>query len=69
MWQLHVHRIEGVSDSAGFMDKTDPYVKVIVGKQVFKTKVKENASGTLVFLTRSSLFSRCLPVSELILYD
>jgi hypothetical protein len=58
MWQLHVHRIEGVSDSAGFMDKTDPYVKVIAGKQVFKTKVKENAGGTLVFFDEIIAFQQ-----------
>ena len=41
MWNIHVHRIEGFSDSSGFMDKTDPFVKIIVGsqnKREFKTQ-------------------------------
>ena len=52
MWSLHVDRIEGFSDSAGLMDKTDPFVKIIVGvknKQEFKTQVKENVGGIAAF--------------------
>jgi len=37
---LHVtvHRIEGFSDTAGFMDKTDPYVQLTLGKEKRKTR-------------------------------
>ena len=37
---LHVavHRIEGFSDTAGFMDKTDPYVQLVLGKEKRKTR-------------------------------
>ena len=33
-----VHRIEGFSDTAGFMDKTDPYVQLTLGKEKRKTR-------------------------------
>ena len=38
--QIHVtvHRIEGFSDTAGFMDKTDPYVQLVLGKEKRKTR-------------------------------
>jgi hypothetical protein len=52
MWNIHVHRIEGFSDTSGFMDKTDPFVKIIVGsqnKRVFKTQEKINAGGHATF--------------------
>ena len=40
--QLHVKvfKIEGFADSAGMMDKTDPYVRVTMGKSTKKTSVK-----------------------------
>ena len=45
---LHVavHRIEGFSDTAGFMDKTDPYVQLVLGKEKRKTRL------TIAFLFR-----------------
>jgi hypothetical protein len=50
-WRVQVHKIEGFKDQgAGFVrDKLDPYVKVIVGNHEFKTKVKDNAGGTVIF--------------------
>ena len=46
--QIHVtvHRIEGFSDTAGFMDKTDPYVQLVLGKEKRKTRL------TIAFLFR-----------------
>ena len=40
--QMHVKvfKIEGFSDSAGPMDKSDPYVSITVGKSTQKTNVK-----------------------------
>lgn len=40
--QLHVKvfKIEGFADSAGMMDKTDPYVSATMGKSTKKTSVK-----------------------------
>jgi hypothetical protein len=54
MWKVHVKRIEGFLDTAGFMDKADPYVKLIVGansknQKEFKTQVRHNAGGTAIF--------------------
>ena len=42
---LTVCRIDEFSDTAGFMDKTDPYVKVLLGNEEFKTTVKDNSGG------------------------
>ncbi len=46
-----MHRIEWVTDSAGVMDKTDPnpYVRVIVGPDEYKTEVKRDAAGNVSF--------------------
>ena len=46
-----MHRIEWVTDSAGVMDKTDPnpYVRVIVGPDEYKTEVKRDAAGNVRF--------------------
>jgi hypothetical protein len=64
MWNVHVHSIEGFSDSVGLIDKTScrrgqykglyPYVKLICAansknKVEFKTQIKNNAGGTAVF--------------------
>lgn len=40
--QMHVKifKIEGFSDSAGMLDRTDPYVKITMGKSTKKTSVK-----------------------------
>jgi hypothetical protein len=38
-WKIHAHKIEGVAEHTGFWDKTDPYVKVMVVKNEYKTKV------------------------------
>ena len=46
-----MHRIEWVTDSVGGMDKTDsnPYVRVIVGRDEYKTEVKRDAAGNVRF--------------------
>ena len=48
---LHVtvQSIEGFSDTAGFMDRTDPYVSLVLGKEKRKTRYQNNAGGTAVF--------------------
>jgi hypothetical protein len=38
-WKIHAHKIEGVAEHTGFWDNTDPYVKVMVVKNEYKTKV------------------------------
>ena len=64
VWKVHVHSIEGFSDSVGLIDQTscrrgqykglNPYVKLICAantknKVEFKTQIKNNAGGTAVF--------------------
>ena len=44
-----MYKIEGVAEHTVFWDKTDPYVKVMVGKNEYKTKVKDNARGNVIF--------------------
>ena len=40
--QITVHKIDGFSDSAGFMDRTDPYVSLQLGKEKHQTSVKND---------------------------
>lgn len=42
-------KIDGFSDTAGFMDKTDPFVELELGKEKYKTKVMNNAGGKADF--------------------
>ena len=46
---VKVHRISGFTDNAGWMDRTDPFVQLMYGKQKSKTKVKNNAGGNAEF--------------------
>ena len=48
---LHVtvHSIKGFQDTAGFMDKTDPYVSLKVGNDQKKTRTLDNVGGSVVF--------------------
>ena len=46
---VKVHRIWGFTDNAGWMDRTDPFVQLMYGKQKAKTKVKNNAGGNAEF--------------------
>jgi hypothetical protein len=42
--QITVHKIDGFSDTAGFMDRTDPYVLLQLGKEKQQTSVKNDVS-------------------------
>jgi hypothetical protein len=46
---VKVHRISGFTDNAGWMDRTDPFVQLMYGKQKAKTKVKNNGGGNAEF--------------------
>ena len=46
---VRVFRIINFKDTAGFMDKTDPYVKLQYGTTMQKTAAKNNAGGNAVF--------------------
>ena len=46
---VRVFRIMNFKDTAGFMDKTDPYVKLQYGTSMQKTATKNNAGGNAVF--------------------
>ena len=39
---ITVHKIDGFSDTAGFMDRTDPYVLLQLGKEKQQTSVKND---------------------------
>jgi hypothetical protein len=47
--RVRVFRIINFKDTAGFMDKTDPYVKLQYGTTMHKTAAKNNAGGNAVF--------------------
>jgi hypothetical protein len=58
----HVHRIEGFSDFAGFMDRTDPYVTLQLGSDIQKTSVKDNVlclSFILICMRLCNLLHNC----------
>ena len=73
MYKVYVQKIEGFANiykanAAGFLDKADLYVKIIVGtkdKREFKTQVVSNTGGSATF-DQTFLFEQ---VSELISYD
>jgi hypothetical protein len=46
---VRVFRILNFKDTAGWMDKTDPFVQLRLGKTTRKTSVKNNAGGAAVF--------------------
>jgi hypothetical protein len=46
---VRVFRIMNFKDTAGWMDKADPFVQLGMGKMMHKTAVKHNAGGTVVF--------------------
>jgi hypothetical protein len=46
---VRVFRIVNFKDTAGFMDKTDPYVQLQYGTTLHKTTAKNNAGGNAVF--------------------
>eukprot|EP00286_Rhodomonas_abbreviata_P007479 CAMPEP_0181320424 /NCGR_PEP_ID=MMETSP1101-20121128/18118_1 /TAXON_ID=46948 /ORGANISM="Rhodomonas abbreviata, Strain Caron Lab Isolate" /LENGTH=125 /DNA_ID=CAMNT_0023428131 /DNA_START=26 /DNA_END=403 /DNA_ORIENTATION=+ len=47
--KVKVVKIEGFAETAGFMDKTDPFVELKMGEETFKTAVKNNAGGSAEF--------------------
>jgi len=47
---ITVVKIEDFSDSAGFMDKTDPYVRLRLGEESQRTVCLDNAGGKDVVL-------------------
>jgi hypothetical protein len=53
---VRVFRIINFTNTAGFRDKTDPYVKLQYGTTMHKTSVKNNAGGNAVFNEVFSFF-------------
>ena len=53
--QVTVHSIDGFDDYAGFMDRTDPYVLLQVGKLKHKTSIKQDNGGKDVFVHISAV--------------
>mmetsp|Transcript_5274 Transcript_5274/g.12677 ORF Transcript_5274/g.12677 Transcript_5274/m.12677 type:complete len:126 (+) Transcript_5274:97-474(+) len=47
--KVKVVKIQGFTEQAGFMDKTDPYVELEMGEETYKTATKNNAGGNAVF--------------------
>jgi hypothetical protein len=46
---IRVFRIMNFKDTAGWMDKTDPFVQLQLGKTIHKTAAKNNAGGAAIF--------------------
>ena len=65
---LHVtvDRISGVSDSAGFMDKTDPYVSLCLATETVRTSCLDNAGGDARFNETLTFQSKPLMDGKLI---
>ena len=65
---LHVtvDRISGVSDSAGFMDKTDPYVSLCLATETLRTSCLDNAGGDARFNETLTFQSKPLMDGKLI---
>jgi len=49
VFKVTVVSISGFDETAGFMDKTDPFVTVKLGDEEFCTDVKSNAGGEAEF--------------------
>ena len=50
--------IDEFSDTAGFMDRTDPYVALTLGDETYKTSVKDNAGGKNVVFDEKLSFNK-----------
>lgn len=46
---VKVFSISDFQETAGLMDKTDPFVKLTIGKVQHMTRVKNNVGGSAVF--------------------
>ena len=46
---IRVYSVSNFKETAGFMDKTDPFVQLTIGKISHKTKIKNNAGGSALF--------------------
>ena len=46
---IRVFRILNFKDTSGWMDKTDPFVQLQLGKTIHKTAAKNNAGGAAIF--------------------
>ena len=58
--QITVVSIDEFSDTAGFMDRTDPYVSLTLGDETYKTTVKDNAGGKNVVFDEKLSFNKQL---------
>eukprot|EP00277_Geminigera_cryophila_P010826 CAMPEP_0179451886 /NCGR_PEP_ID=MMETSP0799-20121207/35916_1 /TAXON_ID=46947 /ORGANISM="Geminigera cryophila, Strain CCMP2564" /LENGTH=129 /DNA_ID=CAMNT_0021247545 /DNA_START=25 /DNA_END=414 /DNA_ORIENTATION=- len=57
---ITVVSIDEFSDTAGFMDRTDPYVSLTLGDETYKTTVKDNAGGKNVVFDEKLSFNKQL---------
>jgi len=55
---ITVHSIDEFSDSAGFMDKTDPFVRLELGSEKLMTSCKNNAGGHKVIFNETLSFKK-----------
>jgi Ca2+-dependent lipid-binding protein len=65
VFHVTIERIDQFSDTAGFMDRTDPYVEVQLGRESFRTSVKDNAGGHDVIFQETLTFQKALLQGEL----
>jgi hypothetical protein len=44
-----VFKIQDFAEKAGVLDRTDPYVSLLLGSELLKTSTKNNAGGSVAF--------------------
>ena len=57
---ITVEKIDEFSDTAGFMDTTDPFVEITVGNQTLRTSDQNNAGGSNVSFGETLQFNKQL---------
>ena len=65
VFHVTVVRLDNFSDTAGMMDRTDPFVEMRLGNECLKTSVKNNAGGHNVVYDETLSFNKALLAGEL----
>ena len=65
VFHVTIVRLDNFSDTAGLMDRTDPFVELRLGNECLKTSVKNNAGGHNVVYDETLSFNKALLAGEL----
>ena len=65
VFHVTIVRLDNFSDTAGLMDRTDPFVELRLGNECLKTSVKNNAGGHNVVYDETLSFNKRLLAGEL----